>query len=83
MKAMNTAPESLASNAELAQRLLELERRLDVHEQALSFLKTIFEQLKESGYRLAMTSAQYAELNRWLCEFERNPKGRFPPSDLH
>ena len=39
MKAQNTARETLASNAELAQRLIEVERRLDVHEQALSFLK--------------------------------------------
>jgi hypothetical protein len=56
---------------------------LDVQGQALSFLKTILEQLKESGYRLAMTSAQHAELNRWLNELEKNARSRFRLSDLH
>jgi uncharacterized coiled-coil protein SlyX len=83
MKANNTTRGTLASNQELAQRITELERRLDVQGQALSFLKTILEQLKESGYRLAMTSAQHAELNRWLNELEKNARSRFRMSDLH
>ena len=83
MKAKNTPRETLASNMELAQRIAELERRADMHDEILNFLKSILEQLNERGYRLAMTAAQRAELNRWLNECEKNVRSRARSSILN
>lgn len=83
MHTRNTPRETPASNKHLAQRIAELERRVAVHDEILSFLKTILEQLKGSGYRLAMTAAQHAELNRWLNECERNARSRARSSELN
>ncbi len=76
MNTEETTREALASNEELAQRLAELELRVAVHDEILNFLKTILDQLKESGYRLVLTDEQRAEFNRWLGEYEKNPKSR-------
>ena len=76
MNTKGTTRETLASNKELAQRLAELELRAAVHDEILNFLKTILDQLKESGSRLALTDEQRAQLNRWLGEYEKHPKNR-------
>lgn len=83
MNTRNTTRETLASNEELAQRVAELELRVGEHDEILNFLKTILEQLKESGHRLVLTDAQRAELNRWLNKCERNLKGRLRPSEIN
>ena len=83
MNTKHAAREAMASKRELAQRLAELERRVAVHDEILNFLKTILEQLKGRGYRLAMTAAQHAELNRWLNECERNARSKARSSELH
>jgi len=76
MSTQDTTRETLASNEELALSLAELELRVAVHDEILNFLKTILDQLKESGYRLVLTDEQRAQLNRWLGEYEKNPKSR-------
>lgn len=83
MKAKNTPRKTLSSSMELAQRLAELERRVATHDEILNFLKSILEQLKDGGYRLAMTAAQRAELNRWLKECEYSARGRARSSVLN
>lgn len=76
MNTQDTTRETLASNEELALRLAELELRVAVHDEILDFLKTILDQLNESGYRLVLTDEQRAELNRWLGKYEKSPKDR-------
>ena len=83
MNAKSAASETSASNKELAHRIAELELRIAEHDEILSFLKTILEQLRESGYRLALTDAQHAELNRWLNKCETNLKTRLRSSEIH
>lgn len=83
MNTEDTTRETLASNEELAQRLAELELRVAVHDEILNFLKTILDQLKESGYRLVLTSEQRAKLNRWLGEYEKNPKSRLSRFEIN
>ena len=68
MNTQDTSRETLASNEELALRVGELELRVVVHDEILNFLKTILDQLNESGHRLVLTDEQRAELNRWLGE---------------
>ena len=34
----------------------------------------VLDQLKEGDYRLVLTDEQRAALNRWLAEYEKNPK---------
>lgn len=53
---------------DLAQRVVELERRVAARDEILNFLKTILYQLRKTGGSLAMTEAQRAVLNRWLDE---------------
>ena len=83
MNAQDTTRETLASNEELALRLAELELRVAVHDEILNFLKTILDQLKESGYRLVLTDEQRAVLNRWLGEYEKSPKGRLSRFEIN
>jgi hypothetical protein len=83
MNAKTTARGALPSNEELALRVAELELRVAAHDEILNFLKTILEQLKESGYRLVLTRAQRAELNRWLDACETNMRSRMRSSQLN
>jgi hypothetical protein len=76
MKTQDTTHEAPASGEQIAQRFAQLERRLAVHDEILSFLITVLGQLKESGYRLVLTDAQRTELNRWLDGYQK--EGRLP-----
>ena len=78
MNTKHIAGETSVSNEELALRLAKLELRVAVHDEILNFLKTILEQLKDSDFRLVLTKQQRSQLNRWLSEYERNPKGGLP-----
>ena len=83
MNPKDATRETLASREELAQRLAVLERRVALHDEILNFLKTILDQLKESGYSLVLTDAQTAELDRWLDGYERNPESRLPLPEVN
>jgi hypothetical protein len=83
MNTKHDARETSVSNEELALRLAKLELRVAVHDEILTFLKTVLDQLNESRFRLVLTKDQRARLNRWLRDHETNPKSGFSRFDLN
>jgi hypothetical protein len=61
----------LASKKELAQRVVQLERRFEQHEFVVGLLQTFCDLMRAPG-ALHLTQAQQADLDRRLHEYERS-----------